>query len=120
MASLAEKLPALADYLDNARDDILSFTPFPKEIWRQIWSNQSAREIQPGNPTPHGCCRDLPHRTSSTRLVGTVLAEQHDEWTEMRRYIGIDIIARSRLQIITTDPTADTSELTENLEAISA
>jgi putative transposase len=24
------------------------------------------------------------------------LAEQHDEWTEMRRYIGLDILARSR------------------------
>jgi len=24
------------------------------------------------------------------------LAEQHDEWTEMRRYIGLDILAKSR------------------------
>jgi putative transposase len=32
-----------------------------------------------------------------------VLAEQHDEWTEMRRYIGLDILAKSRLTKI-TDP----------------
>jgi hypothetical protein len=25
-----------------------------------------------------------------------VLAEQHDEWAEMRRYIGPDILAKSR------------------------
>jgi hypothetical protein len=25
------------------------------------------------------------------------LAEQHDEWTEMRRYIGLDVLARCRL-----------------------
>jgi hypothetical protein len=30
-----------------------------------------------------------------------VLAEQHDEWTEMRRYIGLDILAKSRLTTIT-------------------
>jgi hypothetical protein len=30
-----------------------------------------------------------------------VLAEQHDEWTEMRRYIGLDILTKSRLTKIT-------------------
>jgi putative transposase len=37
--ALAEKLPKVADHLDQARADILAFTTFPKEIWRQIWSN---------------------------------------------------------------------------------
>src|SRR3954453_11843253 len=37
--ALADKLPAVADHLDQARADILAFTAFPKEIWRQIWSN---------------------------------------------------------------------------------
>ena len=31
------------------------------------------------------------------RLVGAVLAEQHDEWTEGRRYLGLDVLARSRI-----------------------
>ena len=39
----------------------------------------------------------FPSREALIRLVGAVLAEQHDEWTEMRRYIGLDILAKSRL-----------------------
>ncbi|MFL6044144.1 MAG: IS256 family transposase, partial [Propionibacteriaceae bacterium] len=37
------------------------------------------------------------------RLVGAVLAEQHDEWAEGRRYLGLDILAKSRLAKINTD-----------------
>jgi putative transposase len=40
-----------------------------------------------------------------------VLAEQHDEWTEMRRYIGLDILAKSRLTKI-TDPNPADPEVT--------
>jgi putative transposase len=29
-------------------------------------------------------------------LVGAVLAEQHDEWAESRRYLGLDILSKSR------------------------
>jgi transposase-like protein len=39
VATLAEQLPEIADYLDEARADILAFTAFPKEVWRQTWSN---------------------------------------------------------------------------------
>src|SRR4051794_2396714 len=37
--ALTEKLPRVADHLEAARADICAFTGFPKEIWRQIWSN---------------------------------------------------------------------------------
>lgn len=39
VASLADKLPQAVDHLDAARDDILSFTTFRKQVWRQVWSN---------------------------------------------------------------------------------
>ena len=45
----------------------------------------------------------FPDRGSIIRLVGAVLAEQHDEWAEGRRYLGLDILAKSRLTKINTD-----------------
>src|ERR1700759_1311534 len=38
-AALEAKLPQAAEHLDAARADILAFTAFPREVWRQIWSN---------------------------------------------------------------------------------
>ena len=42
----------------------------------------------------------FPDRASIIRLVGAVLAEQHDEWAEGRRYLGLDILAKSRLTLV--------------------
>jgi transposase-like protein len=39
------KLPAVAQHLANAREDILAFTAFPKDVWTQIWSNNPAERL---------------------------------------------------------------------------
>ena len=60
----------------------------------------------------------FPDRNSLIRLVGAVLAEQHDEWTEGRRYLGIDVLARSRMTIV-PDPAQEVHH-TGDMQALSA
>jgi putative transposase len=40
---LTERFPAAAELLAEAATDVLAFTAFPKEHWRQIWSNNPVR-----------------------------------------------------------------------------
>jgi putative transposase len=47
----------------------------------------------------------------------TLQSPQHDEWTEGRRYLGLDVLARSR---ITLTPSATEVTPDSDLQALSA
>jgi putative transposase len=113
--ALAEKLPKVAEHLDAARADILPFTAFPKEVWRQIWSNNPNERLNREIRRRTDVVGIFPDRSSIIRLVGAVLAEQHDEWAEGRRYLGLDVLAKSQAVDATQEVT---NELT--LQAITA
>jgi putative transposase len=117
--AVAGKLPKVAGHLETARPDVLAFTSFPKELWRQIWSNNPQERLNREIRRRTDVVGIFPARDALIRLVGAVLAEQHDEWTEGRRYLGLDILARSRL---TTAPASPTPEVTPDtdLPALSA
>ena len=75
--ALDGKLPTVAEHLDAARADVLAFTAFPREVWRQIWSNNPQRAAEPGDPPPHRRRRDLPRRAADLQRWWSRLSESN-------------------------------------------
>lgn len=59
----------------------------------------------------------FPDRTALIRVAGAVPAEQYDEWIEGRRYLGLDVLARSLTDKPADGVTEDTEEVTPALTA---
>ena len=115
--ALEHKLPRSFEHLEAAREEILAFTAFPKEIWRQLWSNNPNERLNREIRRRTDVVGIFPDRGSIVRLVGAVLAEQHDEWAEQRRYLGLEALAKAHALGITND---DQEVTAPDLHALSA
>jgi putative transposase len=91
--ALRERVPGLAELMDEAREDVLAYTAFPKEHWPLIASTNPLERLNGEIKRRCEVVGIFPCNRAVVRLVGALMLEQSDEWAVSRRYMSLESLA---------------------------
>ncbi len=99
--TLRDRAPKLAALMDEAREDVLANTAFPREHWPQIASTNPLERLNGEVKSRSDVVGIFPNDRAVVRLVGALMLEQNDEWAVNRRYMSLKgLAAISRIPLV--------------------